>query len=249
MNNLLDILIIGTLISILISIIASYILSKKALIPVLSSWKKQIEFTANASHELRSPLTVMQLKQEQLLKEPNATILEKADNVNMTLDEIERMTKLTTDLMTLARADSNTQVLNKEKVNIDELIENIAKPYIELAESQEKKLELNLNFKKNLDIDVSKFKQLMVILLDNAIKYTEAGNLINIETHTKDNHFILELKDTGIGISEEGRKHIFDRFYREDKARSRENRGTGLRTFYCVLDCNCTWRHNKSTQK
>ena len=228
LNNLLRILVVGTACAIGVAIAASYILSKRSLIPVVAGWKKQIEFTQNASHELRTPLTVMQLKQEHLLKEPNSTILEKSDEINITLDEIGRLTKLTTDLMTLARADSNTQEIKKEKINVDELIQEISKPYQEFAEVQEKKITLNLNANKELMLDRNKIHQLMIILLDNAIKYTVEGDSIEIATYIKDNHCNIEVKDTGIGISEEGRQHIFDRFYREDKARNRENGGTGL---------------------
>jgi len=244
LNNLFRILVVGTACAIGFAIAASYILSKKSLIPVVSAWKKQIEFTQNASHELRTPLTVMQLKQEKLLKDPNSSILEKTDEIKITLDEIGRLTKLTTDLMTLARADSNTQEIKKEQINIDELIQEVVKPYQEFAEVQGKKVTLNLNSKKELMLDRNKIHQLMIILLDNAIKYTLQGDSIEVITYIKENHCIIEVKDTGIGISEEGRKHIFDRFYREDKARTRENGGTGLRTCNSTLDCISTWRND-----
>ncbi|MCL2860054.1 MAG: HAMP domain-containing histidine kinase [Oscillospiraceae bacterium] len=228
LNNLLKILIIGTTCAITFAIIASYILSRESLVPVVKAWKKQTEFTQNASHEIRTPLTVMQLKQEQLLKNPNSTILEKVDDINLTLDEIGRLTKLTTDLMTLARADANMQEIKKEKIDIDSLIQEVAKPYVELAELQNKKIIFKLNYKKEIMIDANKMHQLMVILLDNSIKYTGEGDSIEVVTYAKDNHCMIEVKDTGIGISEEGRKHVFDRFYRDDKARSRESGGTGL---------------------
>ena len=228
LGNLLKILIIGTTCAITFAIIASYILSRESLTPVVKAWKKQTEFTQNASHEIRTPLTVMQLKQEQLLKNPNSTILEKVDDINLTLDEIGRLTKLTTDLMTLARADANMQEIKKEKVDIDSLIKEVVKPYVELAELQNKKITFNLNYKKEIMIDANKIHQLMVILLDNSIKYTTAEDSIEVMTYAKDNHCMIEVKDTGIGISEEGRKHVFDRFYRDDKARSRESGGTGL---------------------
>jgi len=228
LNNLFKILIIGTGCAVFIAIAASYILSKKSLVPVVSAWKKQTEFTQDASHELRTPLTILQLKQEKLLKNPDSTILENIDDINMTLEEIERLTKLTGNLMTLARADVGEDQIKKEKVYIDNLIEELTKPYIEFAESQNKKLLLNLNFKKDIMVDPNKIHQLMVILLDNAIKYTGEGDTIEVSTETKENSCVIEVRDSGIGISEEARTHIFDRFYREDKARSRESGGTGL---------------------
>jgi len=228
MNNLLRILVLGTMGTIALALIASYILSKKALAPTIEAWKKQTEFVQNASHELRTPLTIIQAKQEMLLKEPNSTIVEKSDEINLSIDEVRRLSKLTTELMTLARADSNEQQISRGKINIDELIKEVSKPYIEVAEMQEKEIKLNLSFEKEILIDANRIHQLMVILLDNSIKYTEKGDSIEITTYLKENKCVIEVSDTGIGISEEGLKRVFDRFYREDKARSRESGGTGL---------------------
>ena len=210
------------------SIVASYILSKKTLVPIADTLKKQMEFVQNASHELRTPLTIIQAKQELLLEEPDAKIIDKSEEIMLTLNETKRLTKLTKDLMTLARADENKIKLKKEKTDIDELIEGLAKPYIEMAELAEKKINLNLQYNEEVSIDASKIYQVLVILLDNAIKYTEKGDTIEILTYSKDGKFTLEVRDTGIGISDEAITHIFDRFYREDKARNRETGGSGL---------------------
>ena len=130
--------------------------------------------------------------------------------------------------MLLARADSNKIQLSKNSINIDTFIKEVTTPYIEFAEVQEKTMSLDLNYKNNIFIDSSRIHELMVILLDNAIKYTKAGDSIKVKTYEKDGKCLIEVSDTGIGISDEGKKHIFDRFYRDDKARSRETGGTGL---------------------
>lgn len=227
-SHYMDIISIGILTGIIMSIIASYILSKKTLVPIADTLKKQMEFVQNASHELRTPLTIIQAKQELLLQEPDAKIIDKSEDIMLTLNETKRLTKLTKDLMILARADENNIKLNKEKVDIDELIDGMSKPYIEMAELEEKQMKLNLQYEEEALIDTSKIYQVMVILLDNAIKYTEKGDCIEINTYSKDGKCVIEVKDTGIGISEEAITHIFDRFYREDKARNRETGGSGL---------------------
>ncbi len=227
-SHYLDIILITILTGITMSMIASYILSKKTLVPIAETLKKQMEFVQNASHELRTPLTIIQAKQELLLQEPDAKIIDKSEDIMLTLNETKRLTKLTKDLMTLARADEKNIELKKEKTDLDELIDGMAKPYIEMAEIQNKKLSLNLQYNEEVSIDTNKFYQVMVILLDNAIKYTEDGDSIEIATYSKDGKCVIEVKDTGIGISEEAIKHIFDRFYREDKARNRETGGSGL---------------------
>ncbi len=228
LDNFLQVLSIGIVVTVILAIIASYILSKKTLKPIILSWQKQTEFVQNASHELRTPLTIIQAKQELLLQEPNSKIIDKSEEIRLTLNETKRLTKLTKDLMMLARADSNNIQLSKEAINIDNFLKEISMPYIEFAALQNKKLNLNLNYKNEIQIDSSRIHELIVILLDNAIKYTKEGDTIEIATFLKDNKCVIEVKDTGIGISDEGKKHIFERFYREDKARSRQTGGTGL---------------------
>lgn len=214
--------------SVLISLLASYLLSKKTLKPIIASWKKQTEFVQNASHELRTPLTIIQTKQELLLEEPDAKIIDKAEDITITLNETRRLSKMIKELMDLARTDSNKTQLKKEKIDIDSVIKEIAEPFYEMAKAQGKNMDLSLNYNKTLDVDVNKFHQLLVIVLDNSIKYTSGGDSIIIETIEKEGKLILNVKDTGIGISEEGINHVFERFYRDDKAHSRETGGSGL---------------------
>ena len=215
-------------VGIVLSIFASYILSKKTLKPLRDNMVKQMEFVQNVSHELRTPLTIIQAKQEILLQEPNSKIIDKSEDIILTLNETKRLSKLIKDLMLLSRADSDGMKLQKENINIDEFIKEIISPYKEIAEMQEKNMVLNLDYKVDIDVDTNKFYQLMIILLDNAIKYTETNDSIEVKTYLKDNKFVLEVADTGIGISDEGMTRIFERFYREDKARNRETGGSGL---------------------
>ena len=163
-----------------------------------------------------------------MLQEPDSKIIDKIEDISLTIEETKRISKLTKDLLLLARADSKTMKIKKEEIEVDKFIENFIKPYIELAEMQNKKIILNLNFDNIISIDVNKIHQVLVILLDNALKYTEEKDSVTISTFNKDGKCLIEVKDTGIGISDEGIKRVFDRFYREDKARNRETGGTGL---------------------
>lgn len=227
-ENFAKILTVSIAITVALSIIVSYALSKRTLEPIINSWKKQTEFVQNASHELRTPLTIIQTKQELLLSEPNKKILDKSEDINLCLKETRRLGKLIKDLMMLARADSDEIALVKEKTDIDELIKEVTTPYMDFAGMQDKKINLELNYGKEINIDRSKIHQLLIIVLDNAIKYTEAKDEITVCTYQKDGKVVIDIKDTGIGISKEGQKRAFDRFYREDKARNRETGGSGL---------------------
>ena len=213
---------------IVMSIIASVILSQITLSPIRETLKKQMEFVQNASHELRTPLTIIQSKQELLLQVPNAKIIDKSDDIALTLSEAKRLTKLTNDLMILTRADDNQIQIEKEKIDVDTLITNMVEPYIEFASLENKTIKLDLNYKEEVNADKSRLTEVLVILLDNALKYTEEGDTIEINTFSKDGKCNIQIKDTGIGISDDAIKHIFDRFYREDKSRTRETGGSGL---------------------
>ena len=221
-------LVVSTGIVIILSIFISFYLAKKSLDPIVRAYKKQAEFVQNASHELRTPLTIIQAKQEMLLQEPESKIIDKSEDIALTLNETRRLSKMVGELMDLARSDSNRTVIKKTKEDLNELIREVSLPYQEMANLQGKKLNLELSCKKEVNIDRNKIKQLMVILLDNALKYTEENDIISVESRNNDDKIFINVKDTGIGISDEGLKHIFERFYREDKARSRAKGGTGL---------------------
>lgn len=215
-------------ISVILIIIASYVLSKKTLKPIITSWKKQSEFVQDASHELRTPLTIIQTKQELLLEKPNSTILENAEDINITLKETKRLTRLIKELMELARNDSKKINLNKQKFNLDKEIKEIIDMYQETAKNQGKKLIEQLEYDQEIDADLNKIEELLIILLDNSIKYTEKEDTITVKTYKKEGKCFIEVIDTGIGISKEAGEHVFERFYREEKSRVREKGGTGL---------------------
>ena len=219
---------IGTVIVVILSIIISWYLSKRAMEPIIASYKKQAEFIQNASHELRTPLTIIQAKQEMLLQSPDSKIIDKSEDIALSLNETRRLSKMITELMDLARSDSNTTKIHKSMTNMENVAKEIVVPYKEMAELQNKNMVLNVNCDRELNIDKNKIKQLLVIVLDNALKYTEENDTIDVDIHNHEEKLIMNIKDTGIGISDEGLKHICERFYREDKARSRSKGGTGL---------------------
>lgn len=227
-NSYFIIISLAIIVGIILSVVVSFVLSKKNLKALHDNIEKQMEFVQNASHELRTPLTIIQAKQELLLQEPNAKIIDKSEDICLTLNETKRLSSLVKDLMLLSRADNNIITLNKENINIDEYINNVIMPYVEVAEIESKKINLELNYKHDIDVDTNKIYELLIILLDNAIKYTEENDVIAVSTFEKDNKCVIEIKDTGIGISDEGLERVFERFYREDKARSRETGGSGL---------------------
>ena len=227
-SNFVKLVTICSVIFIILSISASFLLSKKMMKPIILSWNKQAEFVENASHELRTPLTIIQNKLELLLRAPQERIADKFENIALSLSETRRLSKLTSDLLTLARADSAETELTMQTMDVDALIKDVCAPYQEIAESQDKHFWLNLKSSSTIKADETRIHQLFVILLDNALKYTGENDSIGVKTYAEDQRVVIEVSDTGIGIKEENMQHIFERFYREDRARSRETGGVGL---------------------
>ena len=209
-------------------ILAGYFLAKRAMIPIQASWEKQQQFVSDASHELRSPLTGIYNNAELMLRHPEKTIEEESHRINTIIKESTRMTKLTASLLTLARADANKAELQLAMVNVSKLMEGVIDSFRPMEEI--KGIRLNIAVEPDLQLlaDKERLYQLLVILLDNAFKYTQSGGEVAVFCFQTEKNLMITVKDNGIGIAPKNLPHIFDRFFRGDKARSRESGGTGL---------------------
>lgn len=215
-------IVISFSISIVAILVASYVLSKRTLKPIVESWKKQNQFVQDASHELRTPLTIIKAKQESLLEKPESKIIENAEDISVTLQETQRLTKLIKELMELAKNDADKIQLNRARFNFDNEIKSLVTLYRDLANNEQKELTASFEFKEEINADLNMLKELLVILLDNSIKYTEPKDTISLRTYKQDGKAVIEVEDTGIGISKDAIDHIFERFYREEKSKNRE---------------------------
>ncbi|WP_137665232.1 sensor histidine kinase [Enterococcus hulanensis] len=212
----------------LISIGISFYISKMNMRPIMNAWRKQQEFVENASHELRTPLTIIQNSLQQLFTRPDHTILEESEPIAQALNETRRMNSLTEDLLTLARSDSNQLLLHKEAVEPKIFIKQLAQPFQEIAEMNNKQFVLENYADQPMMIDEKRIHQVLVILLDNALKYTEDKEKIILQSEISNDNWLIEVKNNGPSISDEDKRHIFERFYREDRSRSKETGGYGL---------------------
>lgn len=206
-----------------------FFLAGRALIPIQNSWEKQQQFVSDASHELRTPLAVIQSKTDVLFQSPSATIEEKAVDISTISKECRRLSKLVSNLLLLARSDSNQIEMEKKTFELDKLLEEIINPYKEIASYQEKAMILKVERDITFMGDRERIHQMMVILLDNAMKYTNEEGHIQIDCIQTSNSIRIRVKDNGIGVKEEDIPNLFDRFYQGDKARSMsEGAGLGL---------------------
>lgn len=227
LERLLLIMLIGMGVGIICAVASGYFLAGKALVPIKKAWQKQTEFVSDASHELRTPLAVIQAKTDLLFRSPAATIQDKILDVSTISNESRRLSKLVTNLLTLARSDSDQIEVKKGTFHLNELLKEIHQQYEEIVMYQEKSLRLEAAEPVTFFGDKARIHQLIVILLDNAMKYTiEGGEILLSCGHTHSSIF-LKVKDNGIGIPEMDIPKIFDRFYQSDKARTAAE-GTGL---------------------
>lgn len=217
----------GSLLSVFIAVMAGVYLANKALIPIKISWEKQQQFVADASHELRTPLSVMKLNLEHLFRHPDNSIEQESETIHQAIKEINYMSKMTADLLSIARSDSNQSQIIRSSIELDEVLNQVIKNIRSLA--MQKNINLNADIQPiKVMGDKEKLKQLFVILLDNAVKYTKENGSISIRSSVKNSRVIIDIIDTGIGISKNDLPYIFDRYYRGDKSRNRDLEGSGL---------------------
>jgi two-component system, OmpR family, sensor kinase len=190
-----------------------------------TTYRGQQRFIADASHELRAPLTAIQGNLELLSRHQNMPEAERKEAVDEAMREANRMTRLVADLLSLARADAGS-TLKRRPVDLDPIILDAFREAHHLAQGQTLLLEPFEPSKVEGNED--KLKQLLLILLDNALKYTPPDGQITVGLHRESVDAIMTVRDTGIGISAEDLPHVFDRLYRADPGRSRDPGGTGL---------------------
>ncbi|MCU5068470.1 HAMP domain-containing histidine kinase [Bacillus pacificus] len=229
LNTLFLILVIGCSIGSVCAIGIGFFLAGRALVPIQNSWEKQQQFVSDASHELRTPLAVIQSKTDVLFQSPSSTIEEKAMDISTISKECRRLSKLVSNLLLLARSDSNQIEMDKKTFELDKLLEEIVAPYKEIASYQEKEMILKVERGVSFMGDRERIHQMMVILLDNAMKYTNEGGHIQIDCTQMNSSIRIRVKDDGIGVKDEDIPKLFNRFYQGDKARSAsEGAGLGL---------------------
>ena len=217
------------LLALIIATIVGHILSGKAMVPLKAAYEKQRQFAADASHELRTPLAVVMASAELLQNDPSIKSPFLKQVVEDVHDEVKKMTKLVGDLLVVARSDNKALKLKPSKFDLGAVAAQTARLMQPLAEQKNIAIIAENLPKTMIHADEQKIRQLVLILVDNAVKYTPDGGKVTLEFRKAEKGKVcLAVSDTGIGIAPEDQEKVFDRFYRVDKARSREMGGNGL---------------------
>lgn len=191
------------------------------------SFREMQRFTADASHELRTPISIVRAEAEVALGKP-LDETEKQNLLGSILEECERLSRITDQLLTLSREEAGIGQAPRDAVDLAELIADVAEVMRPLSAVKEQQLQVESGGAAIVSGDPARLRQVFYNLLDNAIKYTPKGGRIVVATETADASIRVTVRDSGVGIPAEHLPHVFERFYRVDKARSRAEGGSGL---------------------
>ena len=186
------------------------------------------EFVSNVSHELKTPLSSMKVLSEALLLQDDVPAEMYKEFLTDITNEVDRMSEIINELLTLVKLDRLEQPLNIQKVNVTKLLEDVIKRLVPLADQKDINIEFEETRQFEIDADEMKLSLVFTNLVENAVKYTEPGGSVQISTDGDYQNVFITVKDNGMGITENEQPKVFERFYRIDKTRDRETGGTGL---------------------
>lgn len=240
-SNLQSNLIYFNLIIFILSSALSYYFARRTLMPIEQSMEAQNRFAADASHELRTPLTVMRSEIEVALRDNKFNLSDAKKLLNSNLEETAKLESLSKALLKLARLDHNPRA-DFKRVSIVEVIKDAFEKVEKLADQKSINIVCHTpKDKSNMKLrgDRESLVELMVILLDNAIRYSPKKSKIEIITYGNEKMVEIRIVDQGIGIDQSDIGHIFDRFYRADQSRNKDNidgYGLGLSIAKSIVD-------------
>jgi two-component system sensor histidine kinase CiaH len=219
-------------VSVVPAVAGGYLLSGRVLRPIKTAMDSQRTFIADASHELRTPVAVVRTNAELLKRHIGRKDAPKAASDEVAVEDIliesDRLGRMVDQMLTLAQADVGEQRLILSEVSLNEVVEEVTRSMRSLAEARHVSLDTQLAEEVSVSGDLGRLRELVSVLLDNALKYTDAGGRVEVTVRREHRKAVISVSDDGQGIPAEALPHVFDRFYRVDKARSRESGGTGL---------------------
>jgi signal transduction histidine kinase len=217
----------GIIVALILSGISGIFLTRQAMQPIEDSFQRLQQFTADASHELRSPLMAIKTNAQVALKYPEGIREPDREKFNIIVSASQQITQLTEDLLFLARSDKLPGI-NKNKIKLTAILEDLFKStYLQF---EAKQITLIPEIEPDLFLlgDSGQIRRLFNNLIANALYYTPSGGTVEIKANSEGAYLYVKVRDTGIGIAPENLSHIFERFWRENKSRSYWEGGSGL---------------------
>jgi len=217
----------GIIVALVLSGVGGIWLTRQAMKPIEESFQRLKQFTADASHELRSPLMAIKSNAAVALKYPEGMRQGDREKFSAIASATNQMSRLTEDLLFLARTDTVPN-RNWERVKLTEILENLVQ--LHKAQAEAKQIDLKISFSENLYLqgDAVQLVRLFSNLIENALHYTESGGVVEIKAKRVGSQLSVKIEDTGVGIAPEHLERVFERFWRAEKSRSYWNGGSGL---------------------
>jgi len=228
MDLLTKIALIGGAIGVILALAGSFLLAERALVPVRQAFAAQRTFVADASHELRTPLAIARGTAEMLQQRYGQNPQRDRERIDDLIAECDQLKRLVDDLLTLARSDVGQLAILPHTLDLGAVVADACRRASVLAEQRGIELTWTSSRQAMMYGDQAWITQLISILLENALSYTDRGGRVQVSLETESSDAVVRLTDTGMGIPADDLPHIFDRFYRVDAARVRTSGGTGL---------------------
>lgn len=222
-------LMIGLPSAMLLVVVASWWLAGQAMLPVYRSYRQMQQFTADAAHELRTPLAAIQANLDATLA-PNATDADTWDTLRTVERQSSRLSRLVNDLLVLSRVDLQGLPAQRDLCNLHDLVSDLVEEFSALAIASKISLTETMGTTTPVCVPGSEEQlyRLVANLITNAIQYTPPGGSVTVSLKREDHYAVIQVRDTGIGLTPQEQSRIFDRFYRVSSDRSRKTGGAGL---------------------
>ena len=211
-----------------LALVGGFFLAGRALRPIGAAMDRQRAFVADASHELRTPLSLIRANAELLQRHPSKTVRANMPALNDIIRETDGLGTLVSQMLTLAKADAGATPFAFTEVALHDLVEDVGKQVKVLTDKKGLQLDVRVDGPVRVRGDEMRLRELLLILLDNAIKFTDAAGTVGLTLEADGGKAVVRVRDSGSGIPPEALPHVFDRFYRVDKARSQAEGGAGL---------------------
>ena len=211
-----------------LALVGGFFLAGRALRPIGAAMDRQRAFVADASHELRTPLSLIRANAELLQRHSREPVRTNMPALNDIIRETDGLSTLISQMLTLTKADAATTPFVFTEVVLHDLVEDVGKQVRVLTDKKGLQLDVRVDGPVRVRGDEMRLRELLLILLDNAIKFTGAAGTVGLTLEADGGKAVVRVRDSGSGIPPEALPHLFDRFYRADKARSRAEGGAGL---------------------
>ncbi|MGQ9571772.1 MAG: sensor histidine kinase [Dehalococcoidia bacterium] len=228
LSRLILILAGGGAVGLVLALVSGFFLAGRTLRPISNAMERQRAFVADASHELRTPLALIRANAELLQRHSGETIEANRPALDDIVRETDGLSTLVSQMLTLARADAGATPFTLTEVALHDLAQDVGRQAQVLADNKGLQLGVRVDGPVLVKGDQVRLRELLLILLDNAIKFTDVGGTVELALKADSGKAVLRVNDSGGGIPPDDLPHIFDRFYRADKARSRAEGGAGL---------------------